>query len=126
MADLAAVVPAGAAIVLLPKAESGDQVAALAREIDRLEAAHGLPPGGVEILPTAETALGVVAVGEMARASPRVRSCVLGAEDLAADLVAERSPEGDELAYARSRFLLECRAAGVEPIDAPYTHLRGR
>jgi citrate lyase subunit beta/citryl-CoA lyase len=122
MADLAAVVPAGASIVLLPKAESGGQIAALAREIDRLEAAHGLPPGGIEILPTAETALGVVAVGEMARASPRVRSCVLGAEDLAADLVAERSPEGEELAYARSRFLLECRAAGVEPIDAPYTY----
>jgi citrate lyase subunit beta/citryl-CoA lyase len=39
-----------------------------------------------------------------------------------ADLVAERSPQGDELAYARSRFLLECRALGIEPIDAPYTY----
>ena len=46
---------------------------------------------------------------------------MLGAEDLAADLQAERSREGDELDYARRRFLLECRAAGIEPIDAPYT-----
>jgi citrate lyase subunit beta/citryl-CoA lyase len=26
-----------------------------------------------------------------------------------------------ELDHARRRFLLECRAAGIEPIDAPYT-----
>ena len=26
-----------------------------------------------------------------------------------------------ELDYARRRFVLECRAAGIEPIDAPYT-----
>lgn len=121
MADLAAVVPAGPTLILLPKAESGRQIAALAQEIDCLEAAHGLPLGEIEIVPTAETALGVVSLKEMAQASPRVRSCVLGAEDLAADLVAERSPQGDELAYARSRFLLECRALGIEPIDAPYT-----
>jgi citrate lyase beta subunit len=27
----------------------------------------------------------------------------------------------DQLAYVRSRFLVECRAAGVEAIDCPYT-----
>jgi citrate lyase subunit beta/citryl-CoA lyase len=32
-----------------------------------------------------------------------------------------RSRGGEELAYVRSRFLVECRAAGVEAIDAPYT-----
>ena len=122
IADLAAVVAARPALILLPKAEGGGQIAALAQEIERLEAAHGLPPGGIEIVPTAETALGVVTLREMTQASPRVRSCVLGAEDLAADLFAERSPGGEELAYARSRFLLACRALGVEPVDAPYTY----
>jgi citrate lyase subunit beta/citryl-CoA lyase len=36
--------------------------------------------------------------------------------------VAVRTPQADELAYARSRFLLECRALGIEPIDPPYTY----
>ena len=31
-----------------------------------------------------------------------------------------RSPEGTELAYVRARFLLECRAFKVEPIDCPF------
>jgi citrate lyase subunit beta/citryl-CoA lyase len=73
----------------------------------------------------ASTVSSVVALRDMAEASPRVRSCVLGAEDLAADLVAERGPDGEELAYARARFLLECRAAGIEPIDAPYPYSDG-
>jgi citrate lyase subunit beta/citryl-CoA lyase len=40
---------------------------------------------------------------------------------MAADLGAERTPEGVELAYVRSRFLVDCVAAGVVAIDAPYT-----
>ena len=40
---------------------------------------------------------------------------------MAASLGAVRSRRGGELAYVRSRFLVECRAAGVEAIDCPYT-----
>jgi citrate lyase subunit beta/citryl-CoA lyase len=46
---------------------------------------------------------------------------LLGAEDLANDLGAERGPDAIELDYSRRRFVLECRAVGIEPIDAPYT-----
>jgi citrate lyase subunit beta/citryl-CoA lyase len=122
MIDLAAVVPARPELILLPKAESSRQIVALAQEIERIEAAQGLSVGKIEIVPTAETALGVVNLKEIVQASPRVKSCVLGAEDLAADLVAVRTSQADELAYARSRFLLECRALGIEPIDPPYTY----
>ena len=122
MIDLATVVPAKPDIILLPKAESAQQIAALAQEIERLEAAQGMPVGQIEIVPTAETALGVINLREIVQASPRVKSCVLGAEDLAADLMAARTTQAVELAYARSRFLLECRAFGIEPIDPPYTY----
>jgi citrate lyase subunit beta/citryl-CoA lyase len=40
---------------------------------------------------------------------------------MVADLGTERSRTGEELAYVRARFLVECRAAGVEAIDCPYT-----
>ena len=63
----------------------------------------------------------MVIVREIAAASPRIAYALMGAEDLAADLMAERSREAVELDYARRRFVLECRAAGIEPIDAPYT-----
>ena len=119
--DLAAVMAAQPQVVFLPKCASGAQVAALAQELDRLEAQHRMPLGAIEIVPNAETAAGVVNLKEIAQASARVKSALLGTEDLAADLMAERSLGAEELAYARGRFLLECRALGIEPIDAPFT-----
>lgn len=120
--DLAAVIPARPDLVLLPMAISGAQIAALAAELDLLEAMHGLPAGAIEIVPTIETAAGVVNLEDIVRASARVKSCLLGTEDLAADLIAERGPDSEELAYARARFLLEARALSIEPIDHPYTY----
>jgi citrate lyase subunit beta/citryl-CoA lyase len=108
--DLAAVLGAKPDIVLMSKVARPEQVQALAA------IAHG-----VELVPNIETAAGLVRAGEIARASPRVSAMLLASEDMVADLGAERSRGGDELAYARSRFLLECRAAGVEAIDCPYT-----
>ena len=119
--DLAAAMAAGAEVIACPMAASGEQMHRLHAEMTLLEAQLGLEPAAVEILPVCETALGVVDVRAIARGSVRIRSALLGAEDLAADLCAERQPDGLELDHARRRFVVECRAAGIEPIDAPYT-----
>ncbi|MBA3773499.1 MAG: CoA ester lyase [Ramlibacter sp.] len=119
--DLQAIMQARPDIIAYPKAASAFQVRALDIAITTHEAALGIERGAIEILPVCETALGVVNVREIAGASARVRCALLGAEDLAADLGADRTREASELDYARSRFLLECRAAAIEPVDAPYT-----
>jgi citrate lyase subunit beta/citryl-CoA lyase len=119
--DLSHVVPAKPDFVAYPKATTANEMRELDRAITAAEERAGLARGSVGILPVCETALGVVNVREIAAASPRIRYALLGAEDLAADLMAERSREAVELDHARRRFVLECRAAGIEPIDAPYT-----
>jgi citrate lyase subunit beta/citryl-CoA lyase len=58
---------------------------------------------------------------QIAKASARVSALLVASEDMVADLGTERSRRGEELAYVRGRFLVECRAAGVEAIDCPYT-----
>lgn len=120
-ADLAAAMDAGTDIVSLPMADRAETVQALCAAIGAHEARLGRAAGGTELLPVCETARGVADVRTLAAASPRVRAALLGAEDLAADLCAERTPEGIELAHARQRFVLDARAAGIEPIDAPCT-----
>jgi citrate lyase subunit beta/citryl-CoA lyase len=119
--DLKAVMHAHPDIVAYPKASSAHQLRALDVAITTHEAALGIERGAIEILPVCETALGVVNIREMAGATARVRCALLGAEDLAADLCADRTREAIELDYARARFLMECRAAAIEPVDAPYT-----
>jgi citrate lyase subunit beta/citryl-CoA lyase len=120
-ADLEAVMPARPDVIAYPMASSAAQMRSLHAALDRWEARLGIDPGTTEIVPVCETALGVADVRAIASASPRIRCALLGAEDLAADLCAERGPDAAELDYARRRFVLECRAAGIEPIDAPYT-----
>lgn len=119
--DLKMVMPFRPDIIAYPKAETPLSIRQLDEAIGQLEQRHGIPLGQTEILPVCETALGVIKVRALAAASPRIRHALLGAEDLAADLQAERGADAVELDYARRRFLLECRAAKIEPIDAPYT-----
>ena len=119
--DLQDVMPGRPDIVAYPKSATALHMRALDVSLTTLERALGIPDGTTEILPVCETALGVVNVREITGASLRIRCALLGAEDLATDLCAERSREATELDYARRRFVLECRAAGVEPVDAPYT-----
>lgn len=120
-ADLAAAMPTRPDVIAYPMAALPAQITALDTAIENWEGRLSIAAGSTAILPVCETALGVVNVRAIAQASPRIKAALLGAEDLAADLCAERQSDAVELAYARQRFVLECRAAGIEPIDAPYT-----
>jgi citrate lyase subunit beta/citryl-CoA lyase len=121
-ADLAAAMPARPDVIAYPMAARAAQMRDLDAAIAGWEARLGVRAGVTAILPVCETALGVADVRAIVAGSVRIRVALLGAEDLAADLHAERHPDADEIDYARRRFLLECRAAGIEPIDAPYTY----
>ena len=116
-ADLEAVTVAGLTAVMLPKAQSAAEVSFIATHLDRLEKAAGLPVGKIEIVLFIESALGVLRTYEMAKASPRVTAVGIGSAedgDLMNDLGCRWTPSGMELHYARSRTLLEARAAGIE------------
>lgn len=126
-ADFAAIVGKGLAGIVLPKAQSRDDVRFAADALSRLEKERGLPPGGTEILPMIESARGVLFTYEIASASPRVASVIIGSAedaDLMTDLGCRWSPDGTELLYARSRVLLEARAAGIKhPLDGVYPRI---
>jgi citrate lyase subunit beta/citryl-CoA lyase len=122
LADLRGVMPGRPDTIFLPYVESAEQITALALAIDSLEAELGLPAGSTEIVPTIESALGVVRIQGILAASERISACLLAAEDLTADLGAERGPDSLELNHLRSRFLVDCRAAGRVAIDCPFNY----
>jgi citrate lyase subunit beta/citryl-CoA lyase len=121
MIDLAAAMRTQPDIIVYPMSASASQMHALHTAITHWEASLRIAENSTEIVPACETALGVVDVRAIAAGSSRIRSALLGAEDLANDLCAERGADAVELDYARKRFVLEARAAKIEPIDAPYT-----
>ena len=119
--DLRAVMLAKPDIVALPKVSSAEQIVQLDERVTRLEREYGIARGTTKLLPNIELARGLVQTAAIARASHRVVACLIAAEDLAADLGAERGPDGLELQYARQRFLVECVAAGTVAVDCPFT-----
>jgi len=119
--DLAAAMAGRPQAVLMSKVASPRQVKALDAAVTRLERKYRIPAGSTELVPNVETAAGLVRTLEIARSSPRITALLVASEDMVADLGTARSRNGVELAYVRARFLVECRAAGVEAIDCPYT-----
>lgn len=120
-ADLEGVMPGRPHAIFLPNTESSGQLAALDRAIDELEHQLGIARGSTEIVPVIESAKGLVNLGALLVASARIKSCMLAVEDLATNLGARRTPDCDELLYARSRFLIECVAVGCQAVDLPCT-----
>jgi citrate lyase beta subunit len=126
--DLAAV--AGSArervTVVLPKVESAGDLAFADRLLAGAEAAAGRTEP-VRLLALIETAAGLQAVGELARASARLDGLILGYADLAASL--GRQPGGgwagpDQWRFAQDALLVAARAAGIQAIDGPYLGIR--
>ncbi len=125
--DLAAIVRPGLSLIFLPKPERVEEILETAALLDRLEPAQGMKEGSVEIIPMFESALGVYRCFELLHASPRVAtSCIGSAQDgdLQTDLGCGWSSDGPELMYAKSKVLLDTRAAGkLYPLDGVFSNL---
>lgn len=126
--DLEAVVRPGLDAVLLSKTENIEDVRQTAGSLDRLEKARGVKAGAVEIILQIENALGVYNCFNLIKASSRVAATCFGSArdgDLQTDLGCSWSIEGTELLYARSKVLLDTRAAGanIYPLDGVFADL---
>jgi len=116
--DLAAALDAGARVIALPKTASSAELHALHDAIARHGGAADARPA---ILPNIETAEGLVNTYRILSDAPPLIGCLIASEDMTTSLRAPRDPAGTAIRYARERFVVECRAAGIEPIDCPYT-----
>ncbi|WP_413111780.1 HpcH/HpaI aldolase/citrate lyase family protein [Thaumasiovibrio sp. DFM-14] len=119
--DIRAVVSAGVDTVLLPKCDSCHVVEQVSEVLLGEERRLGLELHSTQILPIIESALAVENAFQIACSDTRVTGLLLGAEDLAADLMAKRSLSGEEIAYARGRVVNAARAASIDAIDTPFT-----
>ncbi|HEU5033444.1 MAG TPA: CoA ester lyase [Mycobacteriales bacterium] len=119
--------------LVLPKAESAHHVAALDLLLTQVERAAGLDPGRIALEVQIESARGLVAINDIAAASPRVEALVFGPADFMASvnmrsLSVGEQPSGydvgDAYHYALMRILVTARAHQLQAIDGPYLQVR--
>jgi citrate lyase subunit beta/citryl-CoA lyase len=98
------------------------------RQVDQLlgplESRIGIPRGTIKLVPWIETAMAIVHVYEMARASQRIVGIAFGAEDYTNDMGVIRTDFGEECYYARSAVAVAARAARVAALDGPFVGFR--
>lgn len=129
-ADLAAVVAAAPAGIVLPKPRSADDVVSLASQLDELEVQHGIAAGQTKIMALCtERPEALFTLQSYIGATPRLTALSWGAEDLSSALgaSANRSDDGEWLpTYEMARSLCLCAAAAAEvaAIDTVFTDYR--
>jgi citrate lyase beta subunit len=107
--DARAAASNGARGLVIPKAETADEVTTIAPI---------LPRG--RLLCLIETPRGVFAAREIAESSETVAGLIFGSADLSRELGCTLTEGEPELLLARSQTLLAARAAGVNAYDSPH------
>ena len=118
LADLTAAVWPGLHGIVVIRAETAEQVAAIDAIISELESRRGLAPGSVELVLCLETARGNHNGFEVATASSRTWGLSLGRADLVMDLRPEPSGETHLMQYLMQRLVTLASATGTVPLGA--------
>ena len=119
--DLREVLPALPTGIRLPKADHPDTVERLDTLLTEQEEKLGLPIGHFKIIPSIESAQGVLNCVATARASSRLVALAFGAEDYTASMEIDRTRTGEELFSARTQVVWAAKAAGVQAIDSIFS-----
>jgi citrate lyase subunit beta/citryl-CoA lyase len=122
--DIMAVVSPDLAGLAFPKAEGAQHIRDLDVMIREAETKNGVRPGTIVLIPSIESARGVLRCEEIVTASTRLAGISLGAYDYTADLGVARNPDGRELEYARRVIVHCCAAYGLQALDTPYGDFR--
>jgi citrate lyase subunit beta / citryl-CoA lyase len=120
--DLKFIVPNHVNLILIPKCESAEQIKLVGSEIDKIREGKNLSYP-IYYMPIIESALGVENAFEIANSSKDVVAMAIGLEDYTADIGVQRTNEGKESLYARTRLVNACKAAKIQAIDSVFSDI---
>ena len=112
--DLKAVASDKINSILVPMAEDLDALKEADRVVTKIEIEQGYEPDSIKFILMMESVLGVMRCYDLATSVKRVESVAFGSAedgDLQREMGCGFSVEGTEMLYARSKVLLEARAA---------------
>jgi citrate lyase subunit beta/citryl-CoA lyase len=118
LTDLEYIVPFWVHTIVIPKCESSDDILFVEQRIQKITGRANT----IHLIPIIESALGVENAFEIAVSSENVVALAIGLEDYTADIGAQRTDEGRESFFARSRIVNAARAAGIQPLDSVFSN----
>ncbi len=120
--DLKEIVQKGIDGIVIPKVNNTKELKKIEKIISGLEKTRKLKP--IQLIPSIESAEGVVNTYQIASGSKRVAAVVFGVFDLLNDLGVEYTKDSEGAKYSRRKIPVDARAAGVAAIDAIWQDLK--
>ena len=119
--DLEAAMRAGADAILLPKANTTEQIALLQKHINEMEKQCGKTVSSTKIIPNIEQARGLMNATDILSSSTQIAGALVASEDMVVSLNAPRKKNSEILNHVRRVFHIACCSVGITSIDMPYT-----
>ena len=117
--DLISTIQKGLDGVVVPKVSEESEIVELCGLITELEQKRGIEKNRIKLMPSIETAKGVVNAYSIAKADLRVNALIFGLYDFLHDMHLDHADnDGTGYSYARWKIPVDARAAGVVAIDA--------
>ncbi len=120
--DLEEIVQKGIDGIIIPKVNNVKEMKKIQKILSDLEKTRKLKP--IQIIPSIESAEGVVNTFDIASFGKRVCAVVFGVFDLLNDLGVEYAKDSEGEKYSRRKIPVDARAAGVAAIDSIWQDLK--
>jgi citrate lyase subunit beta/citryl-CoA lyase len=123
--DLKKIILDGVDAIVIPKVETGCQIVRISNIIKTLEKENDIPNDFIKLIPSIESALGVVNAYSIAKSDPRVSSLVFGIFDYLHDMKIDSNDDQvlTGYLYGRAKVPVDARAAGVDSIDSVWQNI---
>lgn len=119
--DLKDVIQKGIDGIVIPKVNNTAEIKKIEKNLLLLEKNRKLKP--IQIIPSIESAEGVVNTYNIASCSKRISAIIFGVFDLLNDLGIEYTKDPDGGKYSRAKIPIDAKAAGISAIDAIWQDL---
>jgi citrate lyase subunit beta / citryl-CoA lyase len=117
--DLTSTIQKGLDGIVVPKVSEESEIVELCSLITELEQKRRIEKNRIKLMPSIETAKGVVNAHSIAKADFRVNALIFGLYDFLHDMHLDHADnDGTGYSYARCKIPVDARAAGVVAIDA--------
>jgi len=120
--DLKEVIQKGIDGIVIPKVNNVKELQKIVKTLSILEKKQKLKP--IQIIPSIESAEGVVNTYNIASFGKRIPAVVFGVFDLLNDLGVEYTKESEGEKYSRGKIPVDAHAAGIVAIDAIWQDLK--
>lgn len=120
--DLKEIVQKGIDGIVIPKVNNATELKKIEKTLALLEKKQKLQPIG--LIPSIESAEGVVNTHEIASASKRISAIVFGVFDFLNDMGIEYTKQPEGAKFARAKIPIEAKAVGVYALDAIWQDLK--